>query len=209
MKWFLALFSCISLVACNSGGSKKELPFSDISINSATFSGVGCPGDDDDYLISADKKVITLLLGDYRAEAGYGTAVNSSRVTCNMAISLDVPMGYRVMLLDADFRGNVSLPDVGSFAEFKREYFFADGSSPILTDHWDGELSNESVQIFDGLEEYGGRLSNCGEDVILRTNTSLYISVPDDGDTSEIAIDSLDFKGRAQFDYHLDYVACD
>ena len=209
MKWFLILFSSALLVACNGGGDSHDLPFSDISINSATFSGAGCPGDDDEYIISEDKKVISILLGDYRAEAGFGTAGNTSRVTCNMAISLDVPMGYRVMLLDADFRGNVSLPDVGSFAEFKREYFFADGSSPILTDHWDGELFNESVQLFDGLEEYGGRLSNCGDDVILRTNTSLYITVPEDGDTSEIVIDSLDFKGRAQFDYHLDYVACD
>ena len=209
MKCFLIIFSCLLLVACNGGDSYEDLPYSDISINSATFSGAGCPGDDDEYLISADKKVISLLLSDYRAEAGFGTDGNTSRVTCNMAISLDVPMGYRVMLLDADFRGNVSLPDRGSFAEFKREYFFADGSSPILTDHWDGKLDNESVKLFDALEEYGGRLSNCGDDVILRTNTSLYISVPEDADTSEIAIDSLDFKGRAQFDYHLNYVACD
>ena len=210
MKFFLLVFSSVLLVACNGGGdSRDNLPFSEISINSATFSGAGCPGDDDEYLISADKKVISLLLNDYRAEAGFGTDGNTSRVTCNMAISLDVPMGYRVMLLDADFRGGVSLPDRDSFAEFKREYFFADGSSPILTDHWDGELFNESIQLSDKLEEYGGRLSNCGDDVILRSNTSLYISVPDDGDTSEIAIDSLDFKGRAQFDYHLNYVACD
>lgn len=209
MKWLLILFSSALLVACNGGNDKHDLPFTDISINNATFSGAGCPGDDDEYIISEDKKVISILLGDYRAEAGFGTDGNTSRVTCNMAISLDIPTGYRVMLLDADFRGNVSLPDVGSFAEFKREYFFADGSSPILTDHWDGELFNESLQLFDGLKEYGGRLSNCGEDVILRTNTSLYITVPEDADTSEIVIDSLDFKGRAQFDYHLDYVACD
>lgn len=207
MKFIMPLLASAMLVACNSSGG-PSLPFTEISINGATFSGQGCPGDDDEYLISADKKVITLLLADYRAEAGFGTDHNISRVTCNMAISLDVPRGYRAMLLDADFRGFVTLPDVGSVAEFKREYFFADGSTPILTDRWDGVVENESIFINDALEEYGGRLSNCGEDVILRSNTSLYIAVDADADTSEIAIDSLDFKGRAQFDYHLDYVAC-
>lgn len=207
MKLLIPLLSSVILVACNSG--TKPLPFSDISINSATFSGAGCPGDLDDFVITEDKKTITLLLDDYRAEAGSGTGATMSRVTCNIAISLNIPTGYRTMLLDADFRGNVELPNRNSFAEFKREYFFADGTSPILTDRWDGVLENESILLNDALEEYGGYLSKCGEDVILRSNTSLYISVDENADTSEIAIDSLDFKGRAQFDYHLNYVACD
>lgn len=217
MKRLLPLVSSLLLVACNSSGSKnvyvdvgfyEDLPYSEIAINSATFSGLGCPGDKDRYVISADKKVITLLLDSYIAEAGEGTGASNSRVTCNMAISLNIPKGYRAMLINADFRGAVTLPDAGSLAEFKREYFFANGSSPILTDRWDGALEAEDIQIFDRMSSYGGELSKCGEDVILRSNTSLYISVPDNAETSEIAIDSLDFKGSAQLDYRLNYVPC-
>lgn len=207
MKYFIPFFCSLLVAGCN---GSDPIPFSEISINSTTFSGEGCSGNSDDYtVISPDKKTVSILLDDYRAEAGFDTEGNTSRVACNIAISLDIPMGYRVMLLDADYRGFIQLSDQGSFAEFKREYFFADGSSPVLTDHWDGVLENKDFFLPDELEEYGGRLSNCGEDVILRANTSLYISVPDGGDTSEISIDSLDFKGRAQFDYHLSYVACD
>ncbi|PID45971.1 MAG: hypothetical protein CSB47_06610 [Proteobacteria bacterium] len=206
MKLITPLIASLLLVACH---SSNDWPYEDISINSATFSGEGCPGDDDEYLISADGKVITLLLSNYRAEAGLGTGSSMSRVTCNMAISLNVPAGYRAMLLDADFRGNVTLSDEAAVAEFKREYFFADGNSPVMTDRWDGVFENKSILINDALEEEGGRLSECGKDVILRSNTSLYVSTDEDADTSEIAIDSLDFKGRAQFDYHLDYVVCD
>lgn len=207
MKTILPIVLCLGLSACNS--SDKELEFTDIEINSVTTSGVGCPSDSgSSVVLSPDKTLVSVLFNEYFAEAGSGTEVSESRVTCNIAISLDIPSGYRALLIDADFRGAVSLPDEG-WAEFTREYFFTGESSPTLVDRWDGALENDSLEIFDRLEEYGGRLSHCGSDVILRSNTSLYLSVPEDADTAFIAIDSLDYKNKAQFDYQLRYVQCD
>ncbi|WP_022953811.1 DUF4360 domain-containing protein [Leucothrix mucor] len=207
MKTILPIVLCLGLSACNS--SDKELEFTDVKINSVTTSGAGCPSDSGaSVTLAPDKTVVSVIFNEYLAEAGSGTGVTESRIPCNIAISLDIPSGYQTFLIDADFRGAVFLPEDG-WAEFTREYFFSGESSPTLVDRWEGELENDGLQIFDRLEEYGGRLSHCGSDVILRSNTSLYISVPEGADTSLITLDSLDYTNRAQFDYQLRYVKCD
>jgi hypothetical protein len=185
----------------------NDIPFSDVSINGATFSGSGCPAGSGDMIVSPDKKSISVLLDEYIVDAGDGAGlVNRSK--CDIAISLDIPQGYRAVLMDADYRLAVDLTQ-DSLAEFTRQYFFAGGESETFKDSWSGTLENLEVELPDRLGAYGGSLSECGEDVIFRSKTSLYASVPHDGETAFIAVDSLDFKSSAQFDYTLDYVACD
>jgi hypothetical protein len=206
MKYIPLLLASTLLAACNSS-STRDIPFSDVSINGATFSGSGCPEGSGDMIVSPDKKSISILLDEYIVESGDGAGlVNRSK--CDIAISLDIPEGYRAILMDADYRLAVDLTE-DSLAEFTRQYFFAGGESDIFKDSWTGKLENLDVELPDRLDNYGGSHSECGEDVIFRSKTSLYASVPHDGETAFIALDSLDFKSTAQFDYHLDYVICD
>ena len=223
MKYIPLLFASAFLVACNGSATVdidieiddllftdvtfNDLPASDVSINGATFSGSGCPEGSGDMVVSPDKKSISVLLGDYIVEAGEG-AGSANRLKCDIAISLDIPEGYRAILMDADYRLNVDLTE-DSLAEFTRQYFFAGGKSETFKDSWTGVLENVDVDLPDRLGAYGGSLSECGEDVIFRSKTSLYASVPHDGESAFIAVDSLDFKSSAQFDYNLDYVICD
>ena len=231
MKYLtLAMFSFF-LTACNSGGSDERLSVhidiagalditvadaSLVMINSASHSGAGCPAGTGEVILSSDKKTLSVLFDEYQAEAGFGTGpedgpgLTTSRVACNIAVSLRIPPGYQAFLIGADFRGAVSLP-TGAIAEFNREYFFASESSPVLTATWSGEVDNDSIEIFDDLYADSQSYSKCGEDVILRSNTSLYVAAPADADTALIQMDSFDYQNqqsKTQFDYQLNYVRC-
>lgn len=237
MKYLTLTILSFILTACNSGGSGVissdaslsvnidiagvlDLPIEEasvVTINSASHSGAGCPSGTGEVILSPDKKTLSILFDEYQAEAGFGTGpdedgpgLTTSRVACNLAISLHIPLGYQAFLIGADFRGAVSLP-VGAIAEFNREYFFAAESSPVLTATWSGEVENDSIEIFDDLYADSYSHSRCGEDVILRSNTSLYISAPADADTALIQMDSFDYQNeqsKPRFDYQLSYEQC-
>lgn len=230
MKHITLLVLSFILTACNSGSADRLTVSLDIagaldisidevsavSINSASHSGAGCPSGSSEVILSSDKKTLSVLFDEYQAEAGLGTgpdggsALTTSRVACNIAISLHIPQGYQAFLVGADFRGAVSLP-ADAIAEFNREYFFAAASSPMLTATWSGEVDNDSIEIFDDLYADSRSYSRCGEDVILRSNTSLYVAAPADADTALIQIDSFDYENqqsKTRFDYQLGYEKC-
>ena len=68
-----------------------------------------------------------------------------------------------------------------------------------------------SSAFFDDLYADSVIYSGCGEDVILRANSSLSVSSPVDGDTALIELDSFDYKNqqyRTLFDYQFTYEKC-
>ncbi len=236
MKYFTLAILGLFLTACGGGGGGNDnqltvsigldgeitLPLPvltglpEVSINNASYAGNGCPSGTGNVVLSPDKKTLSILFDEFKAEAGLGTGTNggtdvtTSRAACNIAVSLHIPHGYQAFLIGADFRGAVSLP-VDAIAEFNREYFFASESSPVLTASWSRELDNEDIEISDDLYADSYSYSRCGEDVILRSNTSLYISAPADADTALIQIDSFDYKNeqyKSQFNYQLSYEIC-
>ncbi len=187
-----------------------------IRINSASTSGAGCPSGSSDVTVSNDARTLSVLFDEFEALAGIGSGVDGGadvttrRVACNIAISLHIPTGYQAFLIGADFRGAVSLPPSG-IAEFNREYFFASAKSPVLTSTWSGEVDNEDIDISDDLYADSFSHHRCGEDVILRSNTSLYITAPATADTALIQMDSLDYENtqhKTQFDYQFSYEKC-
>jgi len=232
MKYIKIVFFSLILGGCGGGGDDLLLDVKiDVSIpnplpalvetptiriNSASTSGAGCPSGSGDVTVSDDARTLSVLFDEYEAIAGVGSGVDGGadvttrRVACNVSISLHIPTGYQAFLIGADFRGAVSLPKDG-IAEFNREYFFASAHSPVLTSTWSGEVDNEDIEISDDL--YADSISHhrCGEDVILRSNTSLYITAPATADTALIQMDSLDYENKqykTQFDYQFSYVKC-
>jgi len=233
MKCLRIVFFSLILSGCNSGGSDILLPDvtivasipnplpividnPTIRIKKASISGAGCPSGSGDVIISDDARTLSVLFEEYEAIAGVGSGqdgasdVATSRVACNIAISLSIPEGYQAFLIGADFRGAVSLP-VDGIAEFNREYFFASARSKVLTSTWSGEVDNEDIEVSDDLYADSFSHHECGEDVILRSNTSLYITAPADADTALIQMDSLDYENKqykTQFDYQFSYAKC-
>ena len=210
MKNLVLVVFSLMLAACNSG----DIP--EVTINSASHMGAGCPAGTGDITLSSDRRTLSVLFDNYEAVDGLGSApeggsdLTTSRVACNMLVSLHIPSGYQAFLVGADFRGSVTLP-IDATAQFTREYFFAGDNSPSLTEEWNHEVDNVEIKIFDDLYADAYSYSLCGEDVILRSNTSLYVSAPADGDTALIQLDSFDYlnqPARTQFDYEFSYVRC-
>ena len=205
------------LTACGSGDNPE------VRINSVSHNGLGCPSGTSSIILTPDKKTLSLSFGPrfeggpgYEASAGYGSGlagasdVSVDRVACSIAVSLHIPSGYQAFLIGAGYRGEVSLP-VGGEAKFTREYFFAGSSGKLIEETWDGELFNEEILFFDDLYADSVIYSGCGEDVILRANSSLSVSSPVDGDTALIELDSFDYKNqqyRTLFDYQFTYEKC-
>ncbi len=219
MKYVTLIMISLFLVGCGSGDAPE------VTINSVSYNGTGCPADTASIILTADKKTLTVSFGPryagdnapgYEAVAGFGSGQNGSpdvstdRVACSIAISLHIPSGYQAFLIGAGYRGELSLPVDGE-AKFTREYFFAGSRGELVEEAWQGELENEEILFFDELFADSNIYSACGEDVILRTNSSISVSAPVAGDTALIQLDSFDYQNqnyRTQFDYLFNYEKC-
>ena len=218
MKTIIIVGLSLLLTACGGGGDAPE-----VTINSVSHNGSGCPAGTSSIIFSSDKKTLSLSFGPgseggsrYEASAGYGSGVDEAsdvsfdRVACSIAISLHVPSGYQAFLIGASYRGELSLP-VDAKASFTREYFFAGSSGELIEETWDGELFNEEILFLDDLYADSVIYSGCGEDVILRANSSISVSAPREGDTAVIELDSFDYKNQqynSLVDYHFAYKHC-
>lgn len=212
MKYLVAGMLSLGLVGCGSGDAPE------VRINHVAYSGTGCPADSAKVILQNDRRTVSVLFDNatYQAEAGLGTGENGAgkktgRAACDIAISLNIPSGYQAFLVGADFRGSVTLP-IGAVAKFNREYFFAGETSPILTGVWEGDKFDEIITLSDDLYAESYSYSRCGEDVTLRSNTSVSIQVDDvNDDTASIQIDSFDYANkeqRAELRYEFVYEQC-
>ena len=93
MKYFGLVVVSLMLTACGGGGGGDDEPPAEVTINSASHSGEGCPAGTGDITLSADKKTVSVLFDGYEAEAGAGTGpvgqpgLTTKRVACNLAVS--------------------------------------------------------------------------------------------------------------------------
>ena len=211
MKYLTVIIISLMLAACGSG----ETP--EVRINSVAHSGDGCPMGTAGIILAEDKRSLSVTFdGNYEAIAGVGSGENGGadvavhRIACDIAVSLHIPAGYQAFLIGADYRGGVSLP-VGAEAEFNREYFFAGDRSSVLTQNWGNEFEDPSFVISDDLYAEADGGSICGQDIIFRSNTSLYVTAPVDGDTALVQMDSFDYihqQHRGSFIYEFAYARC-
>jgi hypothetical protein len=76
----------------------------DIEIIDADIGGNGCPMGTARAVLSEDKRTLSIIFDEYLAE-------DSEYASCNIAVSLSVPEGITVALVDVDYRGYASVPD--------------------------------------------------------------------------------------------------
>jgi hypothetical protein len=102
---------------------------SEVTIQSASYSGSGCPADSVHLKISTDEQLLYVDFDQLVAQTGPGQSID--RKNCELRFTLHVPPGWTVALSRVAYRGHAGL-QAGVVGEQKSSYFFA--GKPIHTD---------------------------------------------------------------------------
>jgi hypothetical protein len=161
---FLALSAALAISTLAPGLATAGGSPPDIYITDANIGGSGCPMGSARAVLSDDKRTLSIIFDEYFAD-------NNEYASCNIAVSLSVPDGFTVALVDVDYRGYASVPDSsGRKARFRAEYFFAGQKGPVRIREFNrGYDSN--FMISHGIT--GLVWAPCGAEVIARANTSI------------------------------------
>jgi Domain of unknown function (DUF4360) len=175
----------------------------DISLGKPGYGGTGCPDGTVSATLSPDAKSLSLLFDQYQVAVGGKTGKSFDRKSCNIAIPVHVPQGLSVSVLKIDFRGFNHLP-VSATSQFNVEYFFAGIRGPVFQQKFRGFL-DEDYLINNELTVQAIAWSGCGEDVNLRTNSSLRVKTVSNKEAMA-SIDSEDIN--AGIIYQLQWRQC-
>lgn len=152
------------------------------------FAGTGCQPDS--YVVfGAGTETLSILFSGYDAANPPEKAASKlQRTACSFAVPVHVPSGYQLSVVTADWRGYAA-----GTTELFREYFFA-GKEGVRKS---SQPTSDYVERDDDL-----RYSSCGEDVLLRINSSVRADSAD----SYISVDSVDMQNGVLF--HLHWEKC-
>ncbi len=186
------------------GYETLEVNPNDISLGRPSYGGNGCPDGTVAATLSNDRKTLSILFDEYIVEVGGATGKTMDRKSCNIAIPVRVPNGYSVSLLTIDYRGFNYLPSSQANAQFRVEYFFAGQRGPVFSRRFRGPLDRDFT-ITNRIAAAAMTWSRCGEQVNLRTNSSIRVRAPG-GQEAMSTVDSQDV--RAAIVYHLQWRRC-
>ena len=203
------LFASHSVATENSlEESKLFLQSKDVFIYDIGYGGNGCPDGTVDAVISQDKSTVKVFFDQYFADSAEANS-GRDRKSCNVGISVGVPSGKKVALTALDYIGHVDL-GTGAYGELLADYFFAgEATSHQFEKQWinpDGPIG-EDFYLEDSIPADDVVWSGCGEDVIVRVNTSLKAYEGSNQEPAYIALDSVESK--ASLLYGLQWVDCD
>lgn len=175
-----------------------------VQLGTPAFGGNGCPAGTASASISNDGRAVSILFDQYVVEAGRPTNRRLDRKSCNVSVPVHVPNGYSVAVFKVDYRGFNALPR-GASSQFNVEYFFAGSRGPRYTRDFRGPLEDEYM-ITNNLVASSLVWSACGEQVILRANSSMRATTNARNDQTLATVDSADVQ--AGLVYHLQFRRC-
>jgi hypothetical protein len=202
MKALLMTVAAVGALSVAAAASAQINP-DDISLGEPGYGGTGCPSGSVSTTLSPDAKSLSLIFDQYQVSTGGETGRTFDRKSCNVAIPVHVPEGYSVSVLKVDYRGFNHLPARAS-SQFNVEYFFAGGRGPAFRRTFYGVLDSDYL-IQNTLVAESMVWSRCGEDVNLRTNSSIRLSGPA-GAEAMATVDSEDVN--AAIIYQLQWRRC-
>lgn len=175
-------------------GSALAQDTPDIYIVDADIGGSGCPEGTASVVLSEDARTLSVFFDEYVAE-------NSDYAACAVGVALNVPPGFTVALVDIDYRGYASVPDLpGRSARFRAEVFFAGQAGPVFVHDFPRGFDASYMIEHDIL---GTILAPCGDQVIARANTSLRTR----GNGTLATVDTADITTTG-VTFYLDWYEC-
>ncbi len=135
----------------------------------ATYGGSGCPGGSADISTSVGGDKLKIDFHEFVVEADGSKRLD--RKACSIAIPVTVPAGYSVSVAPARLNGFVLVPRGGASAHLNIESFLA-GNEGVVTEREYGGGFTGRFRVTSDLPKGPERWSDCGQDTILRVNTS-------------------------------------
>lgn len=175
-----------------------------IRLGDPSYGGTGCPAGSAAAALSPDASSLSMLFDRYVVEAGGTTGRDTDRKNCNIAVPVHVPQGLSVSIFKVDYRGFNSLP-YGASSQFNVEYFFAGRRGPSYEKRFYGQVADNYI-LSNSLQATSVIWSACGQDVILRVNSSMFVRTNGQRMQSMSTVDSADFD--AGLVYHLAWRKC-
>lgn len=151
------------------------------------FAGTGCPAGSI-AVTGENTDTLSILFDKY--DAGKDSESGKRRAACSFAVPVHVPQGYQVSVLTADWQGYAE-----GKAELRRKYFFAGEPNVPTQVNRINSPSGDDFLFQDGRIHESLSVSACGEDKVLRINSSIKAQ----GNQSYAAIDTADLKNTVQF----------
>ena len=203
-----SLASSYSLANESNNELKEILLNENIYIYDVAHGGNGCPDGSVDALLSPDHSTISVFFDQYYADSTESRR-GRDRKSCNIGVSVKVPHGLSVALIELDYRGYVDL-GAGAYGELSADYFFAgEPTGAELEKQWidpDAALE-EDFYIEDDYHAGSIVWGACGEDAILRTNTSLKAYEGPNEEPAYIQLDTIDTTASVL--YQLQWKSCE
>ena len=204
MKMMVKKLFTLALVSLGMMSSALAFDPNDVALGRPAFAGTGCPWGSASVALSPDAQELSILFDNYAVDAGGSTGRTIARKNCTIAIPVHVPQGYSVSLIKVDYRGFNSLP-AGAYSKFDASYFFAGSAGPTQSKTFYGSTEGEYL-LTSNLLLSDMVWSRCGDSVILRAATSLYLKNTNPMIEALSTLDSVDVS--AGLIYRLSWKQC-
>ena len=103
--------------------AEEDIP--QITINSVSAEGTGCPSGTVAITIPPDRTIVTLGFDEFQLGVGNGWRSADRQKTCNIHLNVHYPAGYSYAVIETTYHGFAQL-DEGVNGVFETEYVFAD-----------------------------------------------------------------------------------
>lgn len=158
------------------------------------FAGTGCPAGSI-AVTGANTDTLSILFDSY--DAGTESVSGVRRASCNFAVPVQVPQGYQVSVMTADWEGYAE-----GKVQLRRKYFFAgQPRAPWITSNINSRHGTDFSKR-DNMVHRTLTWGKCGRSVNLRINSNLRAR----GRNSYAAVDTLDLQNKVKF--HLQWRRC-
>ncbi|KAH8649452.1 hypothetical protein BGZ60DRAFT_551348 [Tricladium varicosporioides] len=107
---------------------RQTPPVDQITIDSASSSGNGCPQGSVSTTLSPDKTVITFGFDAFQTYIGPNAAQADKTKSCQLHLSLKYPSGFQYSVTDATYHGYARL-DPGVTGNFLSTYYFSQSAT--------------------------------------------------------------------------------
>ncbi|CAM5282392.1 hypothetical protein GCM10010329_43600 [Streptomyces spiroverticillatus] len=204
----LATAALLPAAAPAGASSATPTPSGQVTVNLVQVNGSGCRPGSASVAVSPDNTAFTVTYSEYLAQVGKGAKPVDFRKNCQLGLRVNVPQGYTYAVVQADYRGFLSL-ERGASATQKASYYFQGmaGTDRRSQSFWGPRKGDWQVSDRTGIEALV--YAPCGTTRNFNINTELLVN-GGNSDTertnSFMAMDSTD--GSFNTKYHFAWKQC-